>query len=358
MPWIWEEVDFQMKRTRFTGVSLFLMIALAASALPGLGQAKQPQLKTRPEYDAYVAVLNEKDPVKKAALGEKFLADFKDSEGVPNIYQLTIGAYTAAKNWAKVVETVDKAAALPNADNALKAYAYANAMIAEQNLNNVDKVISYGEKVLAINPNDPNTLLVVSQAIPTKLPADPAGKTAALDKAAELANKGLSVIQPMAKAADAQSKPQFDEAEGNLHATLGLIAYNRPDYQKSIEEYELAIQKTPKDEVAHFYLGLDYQALAVKASKDYQEAVKAENDAKAARKEQPVIDELAAARAGLEEDIRKYRDKAIDEFAIAVAIGGQLAAQAKTALTQHWTAKNDNTNGLEEFIAQKKAQLK
>ena len=86
--------------------------------------------------------------------------------------------------------------------------------------------------------------------------------------------------------------------------------------------------------------------------------MKAENEAKADRKEQPVIDELAARTAGLGEDTRKYRDKTIDEFAITVAIGGQLSAQAKDALTRHWIAKNDNTNGLDEFVAQKKEQLK
>ena len=116
----------------------------------------------------------------------------------------------------------------------------------------------------------------------------------------------------------------------------------------------MAIQRTPKDDVAHFYLGLDYQALAAQASRDYQAAVNAENAAKAARAEQPAIDELAAKREGLAEDVRKARDKAIEEFAIATAIGGQVGAQAKDALTKLWTAKNENTNGLEEFIAQKK----
>jgi hypothetical protein len=346
-----------MKRTGYLGLSLFLLLALVVSALPGFAQDKQPQLKTRPEYDGYLAVYNEKDPVKKAALGEKFIADFKESEGVPNVYTMTIGAYTNAKNWAKVMETADKAAALPQADNKLKAYAYANAMIAAQNLNQIEKVLSYGEKVLAIDPNDLNTMITLSAVIPAKLPADDAGKKAALDKAQELAAKALSGIQAMAAKADAQSKPQLEQIEGNLHATLGLVAYNRPDYNKSIQEYELALQKTPKDELAHFYLGLDYQALAAQASREYQTAVKAENDAKAARADQPTIDELAAKRGGLEEDIRKARDKAIDEFAIAVALGGQVSAQAKDALSRLWMAKNDNTNGLEEFINQKKQQL-
>jgi hypothetical protein len=346
-----------MKRTGYLGISLFLMLALVITALPGFGQEKQPQAKTRPEYDAYLALFNEKDPAKKAPLGEKFITDFKESDFIPNAYTMIIGAYTASKNWAKVMENADKAVALPGADNKLKAYANANAMIAAQNTNNLDKVIQYGEKVLAIDPNELNTMITLSAVIPAKLPADEAGKKAALDKAHDLATKALAGIQGMVTKASATDKPQLEQIEGNLHATLGLVAYTRPDYAKSIQEYELALQKTPKDEVAHFYLGLDYQALAAKASRDYQAAVTAENKAKAERADQPQIDELAATRSGLEEEVKKARDKAIDEFAIAVAIGGQVAPQAKDALTRLWTAKNDNTNGLEEFIAQKKTQL-
>ena len=343
-----------MKRTGFLGLSLLLLCALVVSALPGFAQEKQPQAKTRPEYDAYLALYNEKEPAKKAALGEKFITEFKDSDFIPNAHTMIVKAYTDEKNWAKVVESADRAAALPNADNKLKAYAYANAMIASQNTNNIDKVISYGEKVLAITPDDLNTMITLSAVIPMKLPTDAAGKTAALDKANDLATKALAGVQKMAATASAADKPQLVQIEGNLHSTIGLIAYNRPDYTKSIQEYELAIQRAPKDEVAHFYLGLNHQALAAQASRDYQAAVNAENAAKAARAEQPAIDELAAKREGLAEDVRKARDKAIDEFAIATAIGGQVGPQAKDALTKLWTAKNENTNGMEEFIAQKK----
>jgi tetratricopeptide (TPR) repeat protein len=352
-----EEVNFQMRRNGYLGLSLFLLFALVVSALPGFGQDKQPQLKTRPEYDGYVAIFNEKDPAKKAALGEKFIAEFKESEGIPNAHTMTIGAYAAAKNWAKVIEFADRAVALPNADNKLKAYAYANAMVAAQNLNDVDKVINYGEKVLTVQPDDLNALVTLSAAIPVKLPTNDAAKKAALDKAEGYATKALAGVQGMVAKADAATKSQLVQIEGNLYATRGLIANNRMDYNKSIQEYEQALQRTPKDDVAHFYLGADYQALGAQASKDYTAALKAENDAKAARAEQPVIDELAAKRGGMEDDIRKYRDKAIDEYAIATALGGPVSAQAKEALTRLWTAKNDNTNGLEEFIAQKKSQL-
>jgi tetratricopeptide (TPR) repeat protein len=304
-----------------------------------------------------MGVFNEKDPVKRAALGEKFITDFKDSEGVLSAYNMVLGAYVAAKNWPKVMETADKIVTLPNADNKFKGYALANAMIAAQNSNNLEKTVSYGEKVLAIDPNDLNTMITLSAVYPAKLPADEAGKKAALDKSADLATKALAGIGAMVAKASAADKPQLEQIESNLHATLGLVAYNRPDTAKSIQEYELALQKAPKDEIAHYYLALNYQMLAAQASRAYQDAVKAENEAKAKKEEQPVIDELVAKRTGLQDDVEKARDKAMSEFAIAVALGGQLSAQAKDALTKMWMTKNENTNGLEEFIAQAKQKI-
>ena len=85
--------------------------------------------------------------------------------------------------------------------------------------------------------------------------------------------------------------------------------------------------------------------------------MKAENEAKIAKADQPTIDELAAKRQGLENEVREKRDKAIDEYAIAAAIGGVVTQNAKDALEKLWQAKNDSLNGMNEFIAQKKSQL-
>jgi tetratricopeptide (TPR) repeat protein len=349
-----------MRRTGYLGLSLILIFALLVPALPGFGQEqKTPQAKTRPEYDAYIAFFNEKDPVKKAALGEKFIVDFKESDYIPSSHRMIIGAYAGAQNWAKVIEASDRAVGITGADNSLKLFANFNAMVASSNSvpPNVDKVVNYGDKVLALDPTNFNAMIVISNAITNKLPTDAAARTAALDKSEDLAKKALTGVEAMMAKADAATKPQLTEIEGNLHSTLGLVANNRQDYNKSIQEYEQAIQRTPKDDLAHFYLAADYQTLGANATKEYLAALKAENDAKAAKAEQPQIDELAARRGGLQDDVQKYRDKAIDEYAIAVAIGGPVSAQAKDVLTKLWTGKNENTNGMQEFIDQKKAQL-
>ena len=128
-----------MRRIGYLGISLLLVFVLAASALPGYGQAapaaqaKGPQAKTQAEYTAHVTFFNEKDPVKKAPLGEKFITDFKESDFIPASYTQIITAYTQAQNWPKVVDAAERAAASPVADTKLKAFAYANAMVASQN---------------------------------------------------------------------------------------------------------------------------------------------------------------------------------------------------------------------------------
>src|SRR3989475_3250727 len=174
-----------MRRTGSMGLSMSIVwvLAMAAAALPGFGQAaqaKQPQAKTQAEYNAYKALYDEQNPQKKAELGEKFLTDFKESDFITQTHTMILGAYTSAQNWAKVIDAAERAVTLPNADNKLKAFAYANAMVASQNMNQLEKVVAYGDKVLAIDPNDLNTMITLSAVIPAKLPTDEAGKKAAL----------------------------------------------------------------------------------------------------------------------------------------------------------------------------------
>ena len=348
-----------MIRAGYWGLSLLLILALGAPAF-----SQQPQAKTTAEYNAYVAFFNEQNPQKKADLGEKFLAENKDSDFVPQGYQLLIGAYAKTQNWAKVMDAAERTAALPTADNKLKAFAYANAMVAAQQSNNFDKIVEYGDKVLAIEPNDLNAMVVLSTTIPERLPQDEAAKKTALDKAGALATKALDGVrqvfsQPKPPGIpEAEWNKQKADLEGQLHATLGLIALHRQDYAKSVEEFETALKSTPRDGVSHYRLGLVFQSQASEASKALVEAINAENAAKIERKDQPVIDELVARRQGIETDAREKRDKAIDELATAVALGGVVAQPARDALERLYKVKNnDSLEGLDQLIAQKKSQL-
>jgi hypothetical protein len=349
-----------MKMTAYLGLSLFLILALAT---PGVAQ--QPQAKSKAEYDAYIAFYNETNPARKAEFGEKFLADNKDSEFVPDAYTLLIRAYTQAQNWAKVMEVADRfIAGVPNTDNNKKLFAYSNAMAAAQQANNFEKIVEYGDKVLAIEPNDLNAQLTLSTMIPERLPQDDAGKNAALTKANDLATKALAQVQQIfsqpkpANFTDAQWNQQKADLEGQLHSTIGFVHLNRTEYDKAAAEYEVALKATPKDAVSRFRMGLAYQYLASDASRQLVAAVETENNAKLERADQAILDELVAKREAIENDVRSKRDRAIDELAMAVAIGGVVAQPARDQLERLYRSKNnDSLDGLDQLIGQKKTEL-
>lgn len=345
-----------MKRIAYVGFSLSLILALA---LPGIGQ----QAKSKPEYDTYSAFYSEQNPQKKAELGEKFLADFKDSEYRAPGYQLLVNAYYQAQNWAKVIEVTDRFdQELPNADAKAKAPIYARAMAAAQQTNNFEKTVVYGEKVLAVEPNDVNTQLTLSSVIPERLPSDEAGKKAALDKAFDLATKAKASVDKIfsgpkpANMSDDQWNKEKSNIQAQLHSTLGLIHLNRQEYDQSVEEYGAAVKENAKDGIAQYRLGLAYQGQAGAAGRALQDAVKAENDAKAAKAEN--VSELVSKREALEKTAREKRDLAIDSLAKAVAIGGVVAQPAREQLERLYKLKNnDSLEGLDQLIAEKKSQL-
>jgi tetratricopeptide (TPR) repeat protein len=291
--------------------------------------------------------------------------DFKESDFIAQTYRMLVAAYSRAQNWAKVMETADRAVAFPKADPLTKTFAYENAMVAAQQSNNFEKIVEYGDKLLAADPNNLNAMITLSSMLPERLPMDEAARKAALDKAQGLATKAMSGVQQVfsqpkpAQITDAQWTQEKATLEGNLHATMGFIALNNRDYPKAIEHYETGLKSIPKDGVAHFRLGLAYQFLTSEASKLLVESIQAENKAKADRAEQFTIDELVAKRQGVEVDLNEKRDKAINELATAVAIGGVVGGPAREALTKLYQSKtaDGSTAGLDELIAQKKSAL-
>ena len=345
-----------MRESGYLRISLFLLSVLAVSSLPVFGQAAQgrtPQTRTMPEFNAYDACFKEKDFAKKAELCQKFVDGFKDSDFVVSGFKFLIQSYYVTQNWQLLMNAADGAAALPGADNDLKGYVYQGAMIAAQNANNLDKCITYGNQVLAIDSENFNALYTVSTVIPQKTSVD----IAQLERAAEMARKALVMAASQMDKAEPQEKPRLVLIDGTLHGTLGLISYHEMDYKKSIVEYQAAIKDNVKDDASHFFMAQDYINLMSKASQEYLTALKAENAAKAARADQPTVDDLVAKRAGFEEDIVKYRDTVIDELAITVAINGPYTMPAMTELTKQWTAKNNSATGLDNFVSQKKTQI-
>src|SRR5215475_9019852 len=77
------------------------------------------------QNSAYRVFYAEQNAQKKAELGEKFLADFKESTYRAPILKTILTAYVQSQNWAKVLEHADKLPTeLSDADNATKALVY------------------------------------------------------------------------------------------------------------------------------------------------------------------------------------------------------------------------------------------
>jgi len=338
-------------------ICLSLVVMLAVPTLPLFSQAvkaKTPQIKTQFEFDAYKACFAEKDLAKKADLCEKFVDDFKDSELLADGYKLILQSYYQSHNWKLLMDAADRVAALPSADSNLKSYAYERAMVAAQNSNNRDKCVTYGEKVLAIDADNLNVLLTVSTVIAQQYASD----ATQLQRAGDMARKALLMLASRMDKAAPQDKPQFVLVDGTVHATLGLISYDQKDYKESIQEYQAAVKDNVKDDGSHFYMAYDYINLMAQASQEYQRRSRQSTMRKLLRHiSQPLMSLAGAKRPSIEDEIRKYRGPAIDELAIAVAINGPYAVQAKRELTKQWTAKNKSAAGLDEFVNQKKTQI-
>src|SRR5215470_13871220 len=214
----------------YLGLPVLVILALAPT-VSGQGEVQN---------SAYRAFYAEQNGQKKAELGEKFLTDFKESTYRAPILKTILTGYVQSQNWAKVLEHAEKLPTeLSDADNATKALVYTYGMAAAQATNNAAKTVEFGDKVLAVDPDNLQAQVFVATTIPQGMPQDKASN----DKALDLSGKALAGVkkyfsQPKpAQMTDAQWTQARVEYEDQLHSARGLIYFNRMDYEKSAEEY-------------------------------------------------------------------------------------------------------------------------
>lgn len=171
----------------------------------------------QPTYDfletsAYNAIASEQDPNKRMSEIEKFTPAFPKSKFEGQITQL--------------------------------------ALYSLQQLKQPQRLLSYGEKTLAVNPDSIPTLLMMADAYA----ADP--KDAA--KATTYANKALTLVGPIS-AGDDKTKRSY---AGLAHITLGRAELNQEKLLPAVTDLKTAVgllQDDPQDQQqALFYLGYAY----------------------------------------------------------------------------------------------------
>src|SRR5262245_47347557 len=336
-----------MKRTAYLGSPLLLFFLLLVPT----------QSWAQADVEAYTAFYAEENAAQKLTMGEKFLTDFKTSTYVEPVFLTVVTLQAKANNWAKVMDYADKveqiAAGMKPAN---KAAVYSQGMAAAQQSNNDAKVIAFGEKVIAIAPNDVPTLVTVASTIPRALPADANAKNAALDKALKYGNSALTGLGSLTGKdfglPDAQWATQKQAIEGAIHGALGETLYHKADYEKAAAELTAATKAMPKDPNAWFFLGLSLDQQTVGLMKSYQEAATAQNEAIKKKAERYQIEELTAQAEALRDTVRSKRGEVIEALASAVANGAQ---QAMPRLESLYKAQNnDSLTGLDKLIASKK----
>lgn len=350
---------------------------LGVGAAPLLSQAaaeqKQPQAKTKAEYDAYMALYQESVPAKKAELAVKFLADHPETEFKMFVYQMQIDSYARIGNFDKVVETGEKFATdFPQADAGTKKFVMQRMMTSYQQKNDFAKTVEYGDKLLTIDPKDLPSLLTLSSILPERLPSEEDKKVAQLDKALDYANRAKAEIEAYQKptqVTDEQWNLERNKLLATVNSSIGLVHLNRKDYEKATKQYEISTNLTKSNPIDFYRLGIAYTFLARNMAKELNDLVAAMNQAQtelqnaqdaAVRDEKgKKLLELKAKSQDSERLFPEMRDKAIDSLAKSVYLKGVTETQARTELERLYKSKNNNTlDGIDTLIAQAGESLK
>jgi tetratricopeptide (TPR) repeat protein len=181
--------------------------------------------KDRAEYDAFNAILQAqgKDNNQVIELADKYLAAYPDSKVLKSVYELKLAAY--------------------------------------QGLNNAPKMEETANKLLEIDPNNLRALILLCYMFPrTVNTADP-DLDKKLDKAGEIAKKGLDAInalQPPPNTPLDQFQKQKDQSAAVLHECAGFVALQKKDYPTAQAELTNSVTANPNDALGFYWLGLSY----------------------------------------------------------------------------------------------------
>jgi tetratricopeptide (TPR) repeat protein len=186
-------------------------------------QKKQPQWKSREEYDAYMAFAKEKDASKRVPLIEAFLEKYSNSD--------------------------------------FKGNALAFLMQTYQQLNDTSKAIETARKALQADPDSLDALGYLSFTFPYTFKASSPNAASELSQAKEEAQHGLDLLQKLQKPAnvtDAQFQAYVKPKRASFNLVLGFIALQQKDYAAAVAPLKAAAEDGPKNPTVYSLLGHAY----------------------------------------------------------------------------------------------------
>jgi len=336
------------------GIAGFSTLFCLASAVPVLAQAAQAQPSpAQLACDNKVrASMAKPDDMK---LFDDFINDAtcKDSMYREPVFVKTIQQLVATQKWKEVYELAGRyEKEVTNKTDQTKKFFAANGLTAASQLGDLDKVLEAGEKVLAIDPNDLNALVIVSNALPGKYVTltDQAAKDKNLNRADELAKKLLAMKKPEGLTDQVWQQSVI----GPAHGVVGFVALQRMQYEGASAEFVQAVKINPKDQMSWFRDGTARVYIASAAQKPIAGLFAKANAITVAGPEREAADQERDAAV---KEYTEKRDAAMEPLATAAAMGGPVGSAAKTQLESLWKPLHDGTTaGLDEFIAMHKIQ--
>jgi len=225
-----------------------------ASAAPAAPQGKRPpQAKTQPEFDAFnAAMANQKDPATLEKSADDFAAKFSDSE--------------------------------------LRALLYKAAMRGYQNVNNGDKMSEMAQKLLMLDPDDPEALVAEAEVIAEHTRSTDLDKDQRYDQAKKYAEHSLETVDTDVAIPAGAPQSQIDAYKGLLrssaYSVLGTIEYGQEKYPDAEGYFRKSIDAYPAQPdpvvMLRLALSLDKQARYPDALKEANRAVELTQEGTAA----------------------------------------------------------------------------
>jgi tetratricopeptide (TPR) repeat protein len=240
-----------MVQSRFGNSSTLsaVVLLLASSCFsfslhPQLGPlsdpAQAPQAQTQEELDAYLEIASQTTPQQIVIDVDAFAARFPESKLLGIAYQYQMHAF--------------------------------------QQLGKFDGVLTAGQKALAANPENVNTLLTLAPVIANGAMQRPDRDQllAQAESYAKQALIGIDKIRPPHKISLEQWELEKRSMQCSAYETLGVIALDRGDAKTAISEFEATIPLPPAADGTRFFrLGVAYASdgRAEDAKKSFQRAV-------------------------------------------------------------------------------------
>jgi hypothetical protein len=322
-----------------------------AQAPQGVG----PSAQTKEELDAFVALQNEQNPANKVTMSDSFISKFPDSEFLAYVYTFRVGANSQLNKPKEAIVAADQAVdATIKLGEKLLARADADAKLTDrdkenvrkkdknavfldknspeflafmaqsearilalyqsviqlaQQMNDAAKMMEYGEKALGFKPDDLNTLMMLSNVMAERPPANEAEKTKHMARAEALAKLAMTELPKFTSSPEAArlTAEQKSELTAQMHYTLGLIYLHQKKYGPSQAEFLTSIKNNAKDPIAYYRLGIAYV-----------------QDTKT--------------------------DQAMEALAKSAFLKGVSEAGARDILKQLYVQKNKSETGLEDYI--------